>query len=418
MLNRLRGVTVRLPDKPTKKLVTDGAGSYYLVDASVLAASRARCRTTHDVGEQTLARFCAALGHEDRAATFSALFRELGELCGARAVEEPPRWSGIGDDCSPYEFSIDVRRDGTEPRLLVEAHDEPASPLSYWNAGMRLNQWLVDHHAAHLDTFRRVQDLFEPRHSELFGVVGHGVGLGRDGRPAFKIYVNPLARDPEGDVDVVVEALTRLGYAEALDTLLALRGPADRFSHFSLDLVAGARARVKVYVKHFGLTFDDVARLAGATTGAPASEWVEFARTVLGHDRAALSERPVYTAYTMTTGRPDVIDGATLQLPILPYLSNDLEAHERIVAVLERHELPVEAYANAVDALRRGPLEHEQGLHSHVSYSRQAGQPRVAVYFGSRLYVERYGWLSLDPARSWPENCWPLPALRRGPDGG
>jgi hypothetical protein len=210
--------------------------------------------------------------------------------------------------------------------------------------------------------------------------------------------------------------LGRLGCAAALEALLPLRGPADRFSHLSLDLLAGAAARVKVYVKHFDLRFGDLDRLESAISGGPRAEWGDFARELLGAHAQPLSARPIYTAYAIMSGRPDLLDGGTVQLPLLPYVTCDRDAYARILGVLERHELPSDGYQRAVEAMRRAPLAREQGLHSHVSFSRQAGSPRVAVYFGSRLYVDRYGWLSLDPVRSLPENCWPSPSVRRLPD--
>jgi hypothetical protein len=351
---------------------------------------------------------CGATGLDERADQIVALFRELADLCDDRDIALPPRWSAVGADCTPYEFSLEIRPDRLGLRFLVEAQADPASPQTYWSAADRLNAWLAESCGADLGPLRLVEDLFAPIDDALHAATAHAVGFGVDSPPLFKLYLNPLARGRTRAAATVSEALNRLGFEAVVPPLLEMCGPEDVFSHFSLDLFAGPTARVKIYIKHFNATPAELDARCAAVDPSTRGEWATFVGAVLG-EQSTLSRRPVYSAYHLTAEAPDRLQHTALHLPIQPYIDNDLVAHRRIRDFLVRRGLPTEAYGQCLNALASRPLEREQGIHGHVSYQRIQGSPRVAVYFGSRAYHDRYGWLSLDPQRGRPELCWPSP---------
>jgi hypothetical protein len=365
-------------------------------------------KTAFDFGTMQLEKLCDAAGFSDRKKEMVNLLHELSRLCNDRDLKLPPRWSGVGDDCTPFEFSIEIHEGRPSIRILVEAQDDPASPKSYWDTGIRINEWLAHSWQIDLTRFKQICDLFVPTSPAVYAAIGHGIGFHTDGPPLFKVYVNPMAQGVKNSESVISEALSRLGFSQALPTILAMRGPNDLFSHFSLDLSNRPEARVKVYIKHFNPTFEELDERCAAIDSTTRGEWSYFCRTFLG-DQSSLTHRPVFTSYHMIAETPNRPQHTVLHLPVLPYVSNDQTAHERILCFLARCRLPTESYARSVKALARGPLALEQGLHSHVSYQCEMRRPRVVIYFGSRAYSSRYGWLALHPERNWPEYCWPSP---------
>jgi DMATS type aromatic prenyltransferase len=364
--------------------------------------------TAFDFGTMQLQKLCDATGFSNRRKEMLNLFQELSRLCNDRDLNLPPRWSGVGDDCTPFEFSIEIQEARSSIRFLVEAQDDPASPKSYWDAGIRINEWLAQNWQIDLKRFKQIGDLFVPTSPAVYAAVGHGIGFRKDGPPLFKIYLNPMAQGVKNSESVISEALSRLGFSHAAPTLLAMRGPNDLFSHFSLDLSNSPEARVKVYIKRFNPTFDELDERCAAIDSTTRGKWSYFCKAILG-DQSSLTRRPVYTSYHLIAETPNRPRHTVLHLPVLPYINNDQTAHDRIVGFLDHCGLPSELYSRSVSAFTRGPLALEQGLHSHVSYQCEMGRPRVTIYFGSRAYFTRYGWLSLAPERNRPENCWPSP---------
>ncbi|MEA2997217.1 MAG: hypothetical protein QOG74_2766 [Alphaproteobacteria bacterium] len=361
-------------------------------------------RTAFARGAHKLAALCDAVGAADRKPQVVGLFGELAGRCHDRDVRLPPRWSGVTDDCTPFEFSVVLGAGRPNIRILVEAQDDPACPATYWRAGTRLNEWLASRHQVDLGRFRQIEDLFVPSDPAAAWAMWHGIDFRRDGAPLVKIYLCPYAQGI-GQADAVVrEALSRLGFSAAWPGIAALRGAGDIFSHLSLDLTAEPDARLKVYIRHHDATIDALER-RGAVAGIRAGDWSGFCRAIAhGHD--PLSRRPIFASYHLAGAAPDRPHHAVLYLPLFPYAANDAIAHERIRDFLTVCGIATEAYSDGVAAMADGPLDRERGLHTYLAFQRRSGQPQVTAYFGSRLYGSRYWGVVFNPRR-----CWPSPVM-------
>ena len=167
-------------------------------------------------------------------------------MCGDRDVREPPLWSCLGDDCSPFEVSLATSPAGHEVRFLVEAQSDPASPAGYWDAGCRLTRWLAGELGLDLGWFDAVADLFAPATDDAYWAMWHGVDLGDE--PRVKLYLNPrLGRRPPATV--VGDVLVRLGFGSSRPLVEAAIAGGGTPSHVSFDLHAD-RPRLKVYLRH------------------------------------------------------------------------------------------------------------------------------------------------------------------------
>jgi hypothetical protein len=331
------------------------------------------------------------------------MFYDLCILCNYRNVDVPPRWSGVGDDCTPFEYSIVLGTSKPDMRLIIEAQDDPASPVSYWNAGMKLNEWLLRKWNVDLQKVHRISDLFVPTDSSAYVAMGHGIEFTSEGPPHFKIYLNPLAQGTENSQKVVFEALSRLGFSELFETLSNLRGPRDLFSHISMDLSSSSDPRIKVYIRHWDASLDELeARCAVAIDSVP-GDWSLFCNKMTG-GQASLSARSFYTVYHLKSNRLDRPVRSVLILPVFPYAANDNIAYKRIRSLLEYFGIPHTTYSSCVKALLNGLSKEQQGLHSYISIQHEVGKPRITVYFSPRLYFQRYGWLAMNP-----KHCWPSP---------
>jgi DMATS type aromatic prenyltransferase len=355
-------------------------------------------RTAFARGARKLAALCDASGVVDRKPQIVGMFNEVAGLCGDRDVRLPPRWSGVTDDCTPFEFSVALHEGRPNIRLLVEAQDDPACPQSYWKAGMRLNDWLARNHRIDLAGFRQIEDLFVPHDPTAAWAMWHGVDFARAGSPLFKLYLFPHAQGPERADAVLRDALSRLGFADAWSSVAKLRGAKDMFSHLSLDLTA--TPRLKVYIRHHDATLDAL-EARGATAGIRPGDWAGFCRAIAqGHD--PLSLRPIFAAYHLNGATAERLQHAVLYLPLFPFAANDAIAHERISGFLAACGIASDIYSDCVTAMADGPLERERGLHTYLAFQRRNGLPQVTAYFGSRLYWSRYWGLVSNRRRCWP----------------
>ncbi len=359
-------------------------------------------RTLFDHGAQQLRALCQVAGFADDAVRIVALFRDVTASWGATPLDRPPRWSGIADDCSPMELSVAFGGRQPELRVLVEAHAEPASPAAYWAAGQRLTATLCARFGLDAGPLGRLQDLFAPASGDapVYFVVYHAAVFWPGAPPAFKIYLNPAARGLP-PADVCAEALGRLGLGAAWDAIAAVLRPPDQLAFFSLDLSPQLGARVKLYVRHRGTAAADLERVASCTAEYVPGDALALAQAICGAREPDLRRAVITTLYCVPESR-DRPQRAGLQMPLYPYVQHDGAARERIVALLATHGLSSAPYRRCLAALATRPLHEEMGIHGWVSLQREQGAPRVTAYFQPRMYLARYGPLSLDPPRFWP----------------
>jgi DMATS type aromatic prenyltransferase len=353
------------------------------------------------LGELQVMLLAEALGFSSRVAEIQRIFGDMAARCGDRPLELPPLWCGFSDDCTPFECSVAFERERTQLRFLLEARTEPASARAYWDAGMRLNQWLAERLDVDLSRFDAIADLFAPIDSRAYWCMWHAIELDPVGAPEAKIYLNPMAAGRDQAARVTEEALTRLGLRKAWGTLAEAAGEHDGFGLFSLDLAKRPDARVKVYMRHRNISLDRLETIYRLGEDAEPGDARHFAQTVTGA-RDVLAGRPVLSAFNLVGEARDRPVRITLHIPMLGYAENDRVANDRIRVLLGHHGISSEPYDRCIAALSRQPLEQQEGLHSYVSLQRVAGKPRVNVYFCGLAYRDRFGWLGLDPVRWWP----------------
>ena len=311
----------------------------------------------------------------------------LGASGSERSGGTPLFPSDVVDDHTPYELSVTLGEGAPELRMLVEPPGVDASLGARWNAGLAVGERLRVEHGAELRRFDVIADLFEPRDANgLFGL-WHAAGF-RSGAPAdFKVYLDLQARGAAGAPALLEEALARLGLGGAYPSFLreaARRGPVlDELKYFSLDLAAHEHARVKIYLRHHDATASDAERVVGDRGGAVAGEARAFCVDMLGGE-GPYAARPLVSCWSFTGGTEP--SGATLYAPIASYVHDDAEARARVHRWLDRRALPGDLYDRYVDAFARRPLASGVGLHSYVSYKREAGAPKVTVYFAPEAY--------------------------------
>lgn len=346
---------------------------------------------------------CIAAGFVEQQERIVASFDTLCGVAGLRQPPAPPRWSGVTDDCTPIEFSTSFDAGGTRVRFLIEAQDDPASPASYWAAGERLSTHQATMTDVGLEPMLAISDLFLPTDPNALFAIWHAMEFRKDGPPLCKVYFNPAARGRDAARTLVLAALDRLGFGHASDELLKLLNGNDVITHLAIDLASTARARVKVYARHFRaapVDFDRRAEAIGADGG------LDFADVcgIICRSADVLWQRPVVTCYHLTAADLEGPAGMTLYLPLYPYTSSDHVAAERITALLLQAGFDAQIYRSIADRLiagRHGP----DGLHTYVSYKRSAGgsgEGQVTAYFSPSLFQPQYGRLALDPDHFWP----------------
>jgi DMATS type aromatic prenyltransferase len=351
-----------------------------------VAADIRESSTYHDVAHRQLLRLCGAL--ELDPSRYLPLQEFLFAPWATRVLPaRAPYPSGIGDDHSPYEYSITFDRSGAELRILFESTHEPAL-RSNRAASLALNRLLVERFGVSLDRFDAISDLFCPEDAQPPFTIWHAVALGRTGHH-FKIYLNPRARGRAKARSLIEEALRRLGFERAASTLLdriAWRGPAlDEFNYFSLDLSRSDDARVKVYLAHHGASASDVERSFMVTPGHRDGDVAAHCSTLAG-SVGPFSRKPVTSCFSFTS-TSELPIASTFHFPVAHYTPDDDFVSRRVIELLEREGLPTKTYAAALEAFRPGSLRGIRGVHSYVSYRRDPRGLRFTVYLSPLLFT-------------------------------
>ena len=354
-----------------------------------------------------LAAISAGLALPDHRRTELERFvEELAPMLGldGTRLDRRPRWSAIGDDASPFEWSFVPGR-APDVRLLVEAQADPASPSTYWEAAQRLTRWCVDQLGAHTARLERIEDLYVPTDTLAYQACWHGFefrgvpgGGASAAPPRVKVYLNPAAQGRAQAPAVVGETLARLGFHAVRDTLAPVL---ERYPivHCSLDLAAGADARVKLYARV--RSREEMAALYRLGRSAEPGD-VGWLCELL--DVAEPWSRPGFCVLHLVDPDDDHPARTAVNLSA-DLLGDDEHAEQRITALhLDRGVDPSPYRAVLAHLAASDPAGGvlRQGRHSYLSYQRQHGAARLTIYLGARAYLARHGRLSVNPARSWP----------------
>ena len=349
--------------------------------------------------EDKIIGLTTALSMKDRAAEALTVFREMWTAGGLRSPDEAPRWSGVTDDSSPVEFSVQFRQGSHDLRMLFEPQGDPASAQTYWRSGVRMTRWLARRWKARVEPALAIESLFRPlAKARVHLAMGHAVDIQAE-RPMFKVYYNAMARGAGRSREIVGEALSRLGFEKTWTRFAPALGAQDRLELLALDLAEPAR--VKLYVRPLGADMQRLERLYSLSEDALAPDVGKIWRAIHGEAKPE-SMRPVFLTYQLVN--PGALRPArtTLSVPLFPGVKSDGQARSRISRLMDGFGISSSAYRKCVTAMADGPLATEEGIHSYVALQRHGREAALVTYFNPRLYYHRYGWIARDPVRTWP----------------
>lgn len=343
-----------------------------------------------DYTSHQLRNLCNLFGSEDSGKTPVKLLRELLGAAGDQALSEPALWpSDISDDMTPVEFSIAFDKNGEHViRVLGETISEEPGHRNNARVAQQVIDSLADRFQLSLDRFHAVQDLFLPEQPQGKFALWYCLIFRPNSPPSFKVYFNPDARGTEWAPQLVAEALRRLGFDSAYETVAehALqRGDLDRFSFFALDLDDDPRSRVKLYISHHGAQAKDVERAAGAVHGVDPGRIHDFC-SLIGGGRGPFTGRPLLSGYVFVEGDTDHPSVYSLYLPIRDYVPDDESARARVLALMEQHDLDSAVLDRALAAVSKRPLRDGVGLIAHVSLRLGTVRSGITVYLSSEAY--------------------------------
>lgn len=335
-----------------------------------------------------LRAIAAAFGREADLPKISELAACLMEGWGhVEVADSPPRASLIGDDHSPFEYSLGFDPEGVHLRLLLEAQGTPPSAAANLEAALALNQRLAARYGADLTRFERISDLFLERSTAEPFALWHATSLAPSGELDFKLYLNPQTRGRALALPLVHTALTRLGFSQrALECVKRAmpRDGVDELGYFSLDMSRKAAARVKVYVSHPRITADEVDSIFELCPQHRKGDVIEFCHAMTGRG-GAYANKPLMSCLSFVAGN-DVPSAVTLHLPIAHYASSDDDVRLRFSALLRQHGLDHAGYEAALNSLARRPLTEGTGIQSYASFRREPGGLRLTGYFSPELF--------------------------------
>ncbi len=349
-------------------------------------ASRRRSSLA-ELGSEQLAALARVTEMTAELPRMKSVFIELLGESAKRPAFSPAYPSDVVDDHTPYELSVALGGERPEVRLLVESCDGDPSLAGRWRAARRAGEWLRTEHGVCLDRLERIADLFEPRTEHGLFALWHAIVFRRDAAPEAKAYLDLRARGAALAPAVLEEALHRLGLDAAYPRLMreaCHRGTQlDELVYFSLDLADHERARVKVYFRHHQAHAADLDQVIGRRGGIEPGEVAAFCATVLGHEGPYLARPPV-SCWSFSQGTEP--SGATLYAPIAYYVRDDAEAHARIQRWIGGQAMDVDQYDRCAAAFARRPLDAGVGMHSYVSFKRDAGRPKLTCYLAPEAY--------------------------------
>jgi hypothetical protein len=303
-----------------------------------------------------------------------------------QVTDRAPYPSMVGDDHSPFEYSLAFGGFSVELRLLLEAQAAAPDLIANRDAAVAFNDRLrplgVD-----LDRFHKIQELFLPEIPEPPFTLWHALSLRPGAGADFKIYLNPQARGRDRAPALVQEAMARLGFPAGstfFDTFARRGDELDELAYFSLDLSGGPNARVKVYFRHHGVTALEMEKAFSNVSAHRAGDVEDFCRIIA--DASGPFVRKAPTSCLSFAGNSMAPVAATFHFPIAHYVDDDALAFRRVTQLLSTHGLDSNAYGRALNAFTPRPLAGQAGVQSYVSYRREPSGMRATVYLSPELF--------------------------------
>jgi DMATS type aromatic prenyltransferase len=342
-----------------------------------------------EAGIEKLIALCNAVGLEHKTAEAIEIFRAMTTSWGNRQIKENSSWqSNVSDDGAPFEFSIAFKDDKAELRILLEAQGTEPNLQSNWQAGLKLNHYLAERYNVSLDRFDRIKDLYVPTNPDASFSIWHSACLYVDKEPSFKIYLNPQSQSQSRAAATCEESLVRLCFPRAWSGLAevgAKRGPEkDRFAYFSLDLASHSQARIKIYLRHYDITVDELEEVLSLAHNYVAGDAAEFCKA-LTPQHSLFTSKPIVSCFSFIEGDNDRPLVGTLYIPIGYYIANDGIVVDRVNRYFTEQNLPLSTYQKSIQACSTRPLASGCGMHSHISMRREQQQCRLVVYLNPEV---------------------------------
>lgn len=338
--------------------------------------------------DSRLSRLLQALGQQDRIPDALRVAHLLGRSWRDELTSKGPLWaSDITDDHTPFEFSLALNGRSESVRILTEPQDtEQPSLAASWRLATEVNEELASRWGAGLQSYSKVAELFEPTAGDEGNFCLWHSAILEAGGPQFKVYLNPAVHGTEGGERVLSAALGRLGLTEAWASIAknALRrGDLDQTLYFSLDLVDGPHARVKIYVAHRSSTAEDIIEALAPCPGFDANSVRSWLQQLMG-SMGPFLDRPPITCFALQGDNPG-LHSATLHLPVRCYLSEDFEIARRVCRLLKFPQQV--SFMRALTVTAERPLELDRGLQTYVSLRASPGLEAVTVYLAPQVYL-------------------------------
>lgn len=357
------------------------------------SALRERISTTTlaGFGRQRLLALCAGAGAAQATTErLVGLFDETLDSWGNRLIGARPRYAScVADDAAPFEFSAAFSDGPPELQFYVEVLADPPSLSANVQSGRRVLDSLSGRLGGSLERLRAIEDLFLPAAPQGTFGIWTGVSCCGERPPQLKVYLNPQVQGAAAGRRLVGEALDRLGFGAAWSTLeRQLRDSGarrDELAILSLDLAAKGQERVKLYIRHHGATVADVQSFVQSDPVC-AKDVKRFFAALAAGDGPFEHKAPITEAVFLDGNRHGP-SSFTLEFPIGKYATTDEVAACRVAACLSAFDLPTERYWLTARAFATRALAAGRGLHAHVTLRRQAGRPRIGVYFASEAYT-------------------------------
>ncbi|WP_246154003.1 tryptophan dimethylallyltransferase family protein [Saccharopolyspora hirsuta] len=338
--------------------------------------------------KRQLRNLCDVMGIDNAAPP--ELLEELLGPVSSRSLSEPPLWpSGVADDATPLEFSVQFEDNGARHlRIHLERLAERPSPAANLQAAKDLVASLSDRYDLALDRLRAVQDVFTADEPQSWFSWAFSLIFDAQGAPSFKLYFNTDLHGAEAAPRVVTDAFGRLGMtgaAELVNTYALRREGKDLPTFFAIDLDRSAHARVKLYFRQLDARPADAEFAAGAVPGIDQNAIREFC-SVLAPGTEVFGGRPLMSSYSFVGGDAEKPSNYSLYLPIRDYVPHDGVARERIAEHLRRLRFDPAALDGSIRALTDRPLEAQSGLLAHVSLRLSPNRTGTSLYLSSEAY--------------------------------
>ena len=333
-------------------------------------------------GRKKLETVLTGLRLSHRLPAAERLFALLGATWRGHPVGHEPAWpSALSFDGTPFELSVSLP--GAEPIIGIrtEARLAPFDLESNWKTGLALTRTLAELDGVSVERFERVAPLFAPKGGSASRMaIWHGGTVRPDGSLSFEVFLDAQSGGAELAPTRVSEALALLDVDYGCDELVPKLAPWSELRALSLELSAGADARVTVHVAHPHATATDVDLVVRDDSGySPrlAQSWIEE----LTGSGEPLSAEPVMTRHSFR-GALHAAE-VTVEVPTAAYARSDAESLRRARYVLGCHATRV---LSGVMAMAERPLDRRASVVRAMSLTPAAYGTRVALELAAEAH--------------------------------